>query len=148
MKVIFIKDLKGQGKKNEIKEVKDGYADNFLIKKGYAIPATNINLNKVKNQISEERLEESLLIKEMESLKEKIEKKSYQIIVQTGKQDKMFGQISTKQIKKILSENGFDIDKTSIILDHPITSLGVHIVDVQLHKKVIAKVKISVVNGR
>ena len=60
MKVIFLKDLKGQGKKNEIKEVKDGYAQNFLIKNGYAIKADQSNIEKVKIKVSNDALEENL----------------------------------------------------------------------------------------
>ena len=145
MKVIFIKDLKGQGSKNEIKEVKDGYAENFLIKKGYALPATESNFVKVQKKVTEQKLEETLLIKDLEVLKQKLEKEVFKIKVKTGKEDKMFGQISTKQIKKVLNDYGYSIDKTSILLDYPITTLGTHIVNIQLHKKVIAKIKISVV---
>jgi len=148
MKVIFIKDLKGQGKKNEIKEVKDGYAQNFLIKKGYALPATDSNFTKVQKEVTEQRLEETLLIKEMEKVKEQLEKETFKISAKTGKEDKMFGQISVKQIKKVLNDSGYNIDKTAILLDYPITSLGFHFINIELHKKVIAKVKISVVNGR
>lgn len=144
MRVIFLKDVKGQGKKNEIKEVSDGYAQNFLIKKGYAIKADKNNLNKVQKLVSEQALEENLLVKEMQSIKEKIEKEVFVFKVQTGKQDMLFGQISTKQIKKKLNDEGYNIDKTQIKLDHPILSLGMHQVELELHKKVIATIKVKV----
>lgn len=147
MKVIFIKNLKNQGKKNEIKEVKDGYADNFLIKKGYAIKATEDNLKKVGQEVSEAALEENLLIKEMKSLKEKMEKENFKCTVQTGKNDMMFGQVSTKQIKKILDDQGYSISKNQIQLDHPITSLGFHKINIVLHKKVIAVMQLKVEKG-
>lgn len=144
MKVIFTKDIKGQGKKNEIKEVSDGYAMNFLIKKGYAIKATDNNLEKVSKQVSEEKLEEALLIKEMESLKAKLEKITLEFKTKVGEQDRMFGSISTKQIKSELSKLGYTIDKQSIKLDHQIMSLGVHNVEIELHKQVIATIKVKV----
>lgn len=144
MKVIFLKDVKGQGKKNEIKEVADGYAQNFLIKNKYAVAATDANLKQVGRQVAEEALEENLKIKELKVVKEKLEKDKFVFKVQTGKQEMMFGQISSKQIKKSLDEKGYNISKTQIKLDHPITSLGVHEVTIELHKKVIAIVKVKV----
>lgn len=145
MKVIFIKDVKGQGKKNEIKEVKDGYAKNFLIKNGYAVQATNNNAAKVQKQVSEQALEENLLVKDLEVIKTKLEKEKMIFKVQTGKNEMMFGKISTKQIKEKLNELGYKIDKKMIKLDHDIMSLGIHNVIIELHKKVIATIKISVV---
>lgn len=144
MKVIFLKDLKGQGKKDEIKEVKDGYAMNFLIKKGYAEPANTSNLKNLEIKKETRKLEESLLIKDMESLKKELEKITLKFTVKTGGQDKMFGQISVKQIKEELNKNGYSIDKTKIKIITPIMSLGMHDVDIELHKEVIAKVKVQV----
>ena len=145
MKIIFLKDVKGQGKKNEIKEVKDGYAKNFLIKNGYALPATDNNFNKVKKEVQKNALEENLLIKDMEIVKKKLEKENITFKVRTGEQDKMFGKISSKQIKKELNDKGYKIEKTDIKLDHDIVSLGTHNVDIELHKKVIAQIKVKVV---
>lgn len=147
MKVIFLKDVKGQGKKNEIKEVADGYAMNFLVKKNFAVPATQTNLNKLNRSLSEAALEENLLIKEMQDLKKELEKQTIQFTVQTGEQDRMFGQISTKQIHKELERLGYKIPKTSIIMDHAIMSLGIHNIEIQLHKEVKAILKVKVVKG-
>lgn len=144
MKVIFIKDLKKQGNKNEIKEVKDGYAQNFLIKNGYALPATPANLEKIKKNVVEDKLEETLLIKEMETLKTKLEKETLIFKVRTGKQDMMFGKISIKQIKKELNDKGYGLEKTAIKLNSDITSLGFHDVQIELHKKVTATIKVKV----
>ena len=145
MKVIFLKDLKGQGKKNEIKEVADGYGQNFLIKKGYAILATPANVKKLEHDMSEQQLEENLYIKDMQSLKQKLEKEKFIFKAKTEKQDMMFGTISVKQIKKELDNKGYQIDKKQIKLDTQITSLGIHNVKIELHKKVEATIKIQVV---
>lgn len=145
MKIIFLKDVKGQGKKNEIKEVKDGYAKNFLIKNGSALPATDNNFNKVKKEVQKLSLEENLLIKDMELIKKNIEKEEIIFKVRTGEHDRMFGKISSKQIKKELNDLGYKIEKTSIKLDHDIVSLGTHNVEIELHKKVVATIKIKVV---
>ena len=144
MRVIFLKDVKGQGKKDEIKEVKDGYAMNFLIKKGYATKADETGLKNLSREQETRKLEESLLVKDMESLKGKIEKVTLTFKVKTGKEERMFGQISVKQIKEELQKKGFNIDKTKIKLDHPIMSIGCHEIDINLHKEVVAKLKIQV----
>lgn len=144
MKIIFLKDVKKQGKKNEIKEVSDGYAMNFLIKKGLAVPATSSNIEKVEKQLTEKKLENHLLVQELKDVKKKLEKEQIEFFVKVGEQERMFGQISVKQIKEALNKLGYSIDKTSIQLDHSITSLGIHNVDIELHKEVIATIKVKV----
>jgi large subunit ribosomal protein L9 len=143
MKVIFIKDLKGQGKKGDIKEVKDGYGNNFLIKNGYAILANDGNLKQFNTQKEKEKLTETLKIKDCETLKEELEKLTIKIKVKTGAYDKVFGSVSTKQINEELKKLNYNIDKNKIKINEPLTTLGTHIVDIELHKQVIAKVKIS-----
>ncbi len=144
MKVIFIKDVKGQGKRDEIKEVSDGYAKNFLIKNKYAVPANSTTLKKLNNSIETRKQEELELINKCNQIKNKMEKEKISFKVKTGKSDMMFGQISTKQIKEELNKKGYNVDKTQILLDHPITSLGVHNVEIELHKSVKAAIKINV----
>lgn len=144
MKVIFIKDLKGQGKKGEIKEVKDGYGT-FLIKNNIANIANESNLKHYNTLKSKQELEENLFIKDCEKLKEQLEKLSINIKVKVGSQDKVFGSVSTKQISTELKKLNFNIDKNKIKVDYPLSSLGTHIVKVELHKKVIANVKINLV---
>lgn len=145
MKVIFIKDLKGQGKKGEIKEVKDGYGTNFLIKNGYAVLANESNLKHFNTQKNKELLEESLYIKECEKIKEQLEKLKINIKVKVGKEDKVFGSVSTKQIVTELKKLNFDIDKNKIKITSPLSSLGIHVVAIELHKKVIANLKINLI---
>lgn len=104
MKVIFIKDLRGQGKKGEIKNVKDGYAENFLIKNGYALQANEQNLAKMNRlQKAEDALDQENRKKAME-LKAQIEKKPLLFQVKTGDHDRVFGSISAKQIKEELDK--------------------------------------------
>lgn len=144
MKVIFLKDLKGQGKKGEIKEVKDGYGS-FLIKNNIANIANESNLKHYNTLKSKQELEENLFIKDCEKLKEQLEKLSINIKVKVGSQDKVFGSVSTKQISTELKKLNFNIDKNKIKVDYPLSSLGTHIINVELHKKVIANVKINLV---
>lgn len=145
MKVIFTKDLKGQGKKGEIKDVKDGYGMNFLINKGYAVEANITNLNKLNKKIEEKALEEEALIKEANMLKNRLETIILKFKVKTGEHDRIFGSVSPKQIITELKNKGYNIDKKQLNLKDAITSLGYHNVDIILHKSVIAKIKVELV---
>lgn len=145
MKVIFIKDLKGQGKKGQIKEVKDGYAINYLIKNNYCVEASKGNikhqetLEKIKNEQEQEE------IKRCNELKTKLEKLTLTFKVKTGKSDKVFGNISSKQITTELLNKGYKIDKKCIKLDNELSCLGMYEVKIELHKQVIAIIKVQLV---
>lgn len=143
MKVIFLKDLKGQGKKGEIKEVKDGYAQNFLIARGFAEKLTEQSLGKYNREKKQEAELDEEMRKQAEELKNKLKDVKVSFKVKTGNGDKVFGSISPKQIKDELEKQGFKIDKKQIELDHQITALGFHDVKINLYKEVYAKIKIQ-----
>ena len=145
MKVIFIKDLRGQGKKGEIKEVKDGYAKNFLIKQGYAVKETKESLKILNEQNEKAHEEDEKNRKEALELKKKLEKEKIKFTVKTGEHDKVFGSVSVKQIKDELDKKNYKIDKKQIVIDHPITSLGFHEITIELYKDIKAGLKIEVV---
>lgn len=145
MKVIFVKDLKGQGKKGEIKTVKDGYGMNYLIKNGYAVIANDGNLKHQATLDQKRQDEEAALIKECEEIKSKIEKLVLKFKVKTGAGDKVFGSVSSKQIATELEKKGYKIDKKTIKNDNEISCLGFHNVKIELHKKVIATIKVELV---
>jgi len=145
VQVIFIKDLRKQGKKGEIKEVKSGYAENFLIKQGYAIPLNQQNLRNLQHENKkikeEDQKNKELALKE----KEKLEKIELEFKVKTGKDDRVFGSISPKQIKEELLKKDIKVEKRQIKLDNNIVSLGYHKVKIELYKKVEAEIKVHVV---
>ena len=143
MKVIFIKDLKKQGKVDEIKEVSDGYATNFLIKNGYAVKYTKASNERLNDDIKNRELKEEADIKEATNIKTKLEKENFIFKVKTGASGKVFGNISTKQIGERLTEAGYNIDKKKIKLDLPINTLGTHYIKIILHKKVEGSLKIT-----
>ena len=145
MKVILLKDVKGQGKKDEIKNVKDGYGMNYLIKNGYAVMATETGVKRLRSEQEENRLQEQLNIKECEKIKSEIEKLTLKFQVKAGASDRVFGSVSTKSIADELKKNGFNVDKRKIKLDNPLSSLGFHEVEIELHKEVIAKVKVQLI---
>lgn len=146
MKVIFLKDVKKQGKKNEIKEVSDGYAINFLIKNGYAVKYTKSSGNILDSQIANDKLNEEKNIKLANDIKNKIEKEALKFSVQTGKDGRVFGSVSSKQICDKLNELGYKIDKKNVKIDGSLSSLGAFYVDVELYKKVVAKVRVELIS--
>lgn len=145
MKVIFIKDLKKQGKKGEIKEVKDGYAQNYLIKNGYAIKVTEKNLETYEKEKQEEKALFNAQKEEAIKLKQTLEKVTLLFKVKTGEQDRVFGSISAKQIKDELNKKGYKIEKRQIELTGSLSSLGFHNVKINLFKEVTASLKVQLV---
>ena len=145
MEVIFIKDLKNQGKKGQIKNLKDGYADNFLIKNGYAVKKTKENLSKLNHELEKKKQEYENNKKEATILKEKLSKVTLEFKVKTGEGDKVFGSISVKQIKEELAKRNYKIEKNMIKIDNPICTLGFHNVDIELYAGVIATIKVHLI---
>ncbi len=143
MRVIFIKDLKNQGKKGEIKEVKDGYAKNFLIKNGYAIKETKESLKKLERDKQKQKELDSQKKAEALKIKQELESQTYKFTVKTGKEDKVFGSISVKQIKDKINDL-YHLDKTQINLEKPIQTLGFHEVEINLYKDIKAIIKVEV----
>lgn len=145
MKVIFIKDLKNQGKKGEIKNVKDGYAENFLINKGYAIKATKENIDKLNKDKAKAKEEDEIKREEARELKKKLEKIILTFKVKTGESDKVFGSISLKQIKDELKKENFNFEKAQIKLLDSLASLGFHNIEITIYKDITAKVKVHLI---
>ena len=145
MKVIFIKDVKGQGKAGDIKEVKDGYGENFLIKNLYAVAYTKRSREILDINNKNKDLEEQAEIKRCEKIKKELKDRVLTFKVKTGKQDQVFGTISTKQIANELEKIGYKIDKKKIVLDDAISSLGYHEVKINLHKNVIGIVTVELI---
>ncbi len=146
MKVIFTEDVKGKGKKDEVKDVPVGYAQNFLLKFNKAVEATphNLKMLEKKQQKKEENLQQEL--DDAKALKEKLEAIEVEIAHKVGQDGRIFGSVSSKQIADGLkSQHDIKLDKRKIELDEPIKSLGYRNVDVKLHKDVKATLKVHTV---
>ncbi|GAS84069.1 50S ribosomal protein L9 [Paenibacillus sp. ClWae2A] len=144
MKVIFIKDMKGQGKKGQVKEVSEGYAQNFLLPRGIARPATDGNMKTLDNQkAAEERIKQEEKA-EAEALAKKLEAEVTELKAKSGEGGRLFGAITSKQIAEALSKKGLKVDKRKIELDEPIRTLGVTQVTVKVHPEVKATLKVQV----
>ena len=136
MKVILLKDVKKQGKKDDIIEVSDGYGMNYLIKNGLAVAATKTSTKILSNELDKRKQEEEELVKKMQEMRDKIIRENITFKVKTGAMDKVFGNVSSKQIAEYLNKMGYKVDKKQIQIDAPLDTLGVHNVTVELHKKV------------
>ncbi|MFC7687744.1 50S ribosomal protein L9 [Ureibacillus sp. GCM10028918] len=145
MKVVFLKDVKGKGKKGEIKNVADGYAQNFLIKNGYAVEASNQALSQLQGQKNLEEKHAAAELQAAKDLKEHLENIEVEIKAKSGEGGRLFGSISTKQIAASLQKtHGIKIDKRKMDCEG-IRSLGYTNVPVKLHHDVKATLKVHVV---
>ncbi|MEG0471221.1 MAG: 50S ribosomal protein L9 [Solibacillus sp.] len=146
MKVVFLKDVKGRGKKGEIKEVAEGYARNFLIKNGHAKEANNQAMSELQGQ---KRLEEKNAAAELQAakdLKEQLEAITVEIKAKSGEGGRLFGSVSTKQVADaLLKKHGFKVDKRKMECNDGIRSLGFANIPVKLHLDVKATLKVHVI---
>ena len=146
MKVILLEDVKSLGKKGEIVKVNDGYARNFILKKNLGMEATSKNRNDLKLKQANEIKVAKELLEQAQALAARVEEKSVTVTIKAGEGGKIFGSVSTKEISSAVnSQLGLDLDKKKMQLTDPIKSLGTHIVPVRLHKDVIAKLTVKVV---
>ncbi|EQF22417.1 ribosomal protein L9 [Clostridioides difficile CD160] len=145
MKVILLKDVKGTGKKGEMKEVSDGYARNFLFPKKMAVQADNVAIkelnekNKSKEIKAQKEYEEAVLLgKQMEEI-------NIEIYSKAGEGGRLFGSITAKEIaEQLKKQKDIDVDKRKILLDEPIRALGSTFVEVKIHQKVTTKIRVDV----
>lgn len=145
MKVILLQDVKTLGKKDDIVNVNDGYARNFILPKKLGIEATSKNLNDLKlKRANEARLAQELL-EQAQAFAEDLKEKSVTVTIKTGEGGKTFGSISSKEIAAAAKEQlGLDIDKKKLALSEPIKTLGVTIVPYKVHPKVTAQLTVKV----
>lgn len=145
MKVILTKDVKGQGKSGDIKEVKDGYAQNFLIRNGYAVAYTSRSKEILDINNDNKAKETEQEVDRCNKIKDELKDKIITFKVKAGKNDQVFGSISTKQIASELERLGYKIDKKKIVLSEPISSLGCHEIKLNLNKKVVATIRVELI---
>lgn len=145
MKVILLKDVKSQGRKDDIINVSDGYANNYLIKNNLAVAYTETSKKILDKQIQIRNDEEEKVITNLTEIKNKLNDKIIEFRVKTGKDDRVFGTVSSKQISDKINELGYDIDKKCILIDTPLSSLGTYKVKIKLHKKVEFNINIKLI---
>ena len=145
MKVIFLKDVKGQGKKGEMKDVSDGYARNFLLPRKLAIPADNQSMTELKNKeaarqhkIDVERATARDIAKKLVGIVVKIK-------VGASADGRLYGSVTTKEIaEQLAKQHGITVDKRKITLNDPIKAYGTYALDVRLYTDVAGKINLVV----
>lgn len=145
MKVILLQDVKGTGKKGEIKEVSDGYARNFLLKKKVAVEANNTNLKELDEKSKSKERKELIEYEEAVLLGKQMEDVNIEIYSKAGEGGRLFGSITSKEIaEQLKKQKNIDVDKRKILLDEPIRSLGSRFVEIKIHQKVTTKVRVDI----
>ncbi|MFC5653175.1 50S ribosomal protein L9 [Paenibacillus solisilvae] len=143
MKVIFLQDVKGQGKKGEVKEVSEGYVRNFLLPKGLAKLASDGNLKTLEVQSAAELKRKAKEKEDAKALAERLEAMTIVVKTKAGEGGKLFGAITSKQIAEALESQGHKVDKRKLELEEPIRTLGVTEVMLKLHPEVKAKLRVQ-----
>lgn len=147
MKVIFTSDVKGKGKKGEVKEVPTGYAQNYLLKNNLAKEATKESLAEMQGKKKAQEKYDQEILKEATKLKDFFEKEEtvVEIKAKAGEDGRLFGSIPSKQIAEALKQQyDIKIDKRKIELANPIRTLGYTKIPVKLHTEVTATLKVHV----
>jgi len=145
MKVVLLQDVKGKGKKGDIVDVSDGYANNFLLRQKLATAATKENLNAAKMSRRAEEHKREVEKQEAIALKESLEGKTVKLGVKCGENKKLFGSITAKEIASgLLKQHKFEVDKKKISLPEPIRELGSYTVDIKVYPNMVSKIFVIV----
>jgi len=145
MEIVLKQDYENLGQALDVVNVKDGYARNFLIPQGIAVPATKGNMQAVAEAKKMYEKREEKRIGGAKELAKKIEKVPCTIPVKVGEDDKLFGAVTSQEIASFLQKEGFEIEKKHVLLEEPIKQIGVYTVTIKLHRDVSANLKVWVV---
>lgn len=146
MKVILLKDVKGQGKKGDVVDVSVGYAQNFLLKNNLAKEATPGNLKALEKQEQKSAEAEEEELQAAKNLKEELDNIQVDVQAKAGEGGKLFGSITNKQVADVLKKkHGYKIDRRKIELDEPIRALGHRKLPVKLHPEVTGTIHVHVI---
>ncbi|HSQ90101.1 50S ribosomal protein L9 [Romboutsia sp.] len=145
MKVILLKDVKGTGKKGEMKEVSDGYARNFLLAKKLAVVADNTAVKELKEKNKSQEIKAQKEYEAAVELGKKMEELNIVIYSKSGEGGRLFGSITSKDIaEQVKKQHNIEVDKRKISLDEPIRVLGSRFVEIKIHQKVVTKIRVDV----
>ncbi len=145
MRVILKREVRGLGRPGEIRDVADGYAQNFLLPRGLAVEATAGELKHVAREREAARAKKDRAHEDAEELAKRLEAITLRFRLRAGEQGKTFGSVTTKEIVEVLkTEHGIEIDKTMVHLEEPLKSLGAHTVEIRLLTDVRAKVAVAI----
>jgi large subunit ribosomal protein L9 len=145
IKVILREDVSGIGRTGEVKQVKDGFARNFLLPRNLALMATDHNLKRI--EIEQKKIEDKKVLgkKKAQDLAQRLANFSVTIAVEVNEEGKLYGSLTSQDIVKAVASEGIELDKKSVALEVPIKDLGIYDLEVKLYPEVVAKIKVWVV---
>lgn len=144
MKVILLKDVKALGKAEEIKEVSDGYARNFLLKNGLAKEATAEGINSIRIKKETEAYKDAEKKRMAKENRDKINGETFDVFVKCGEKGKVFGSVTAQAIADAINAKGYEIDKKMLVIKESIKNVGVYDAEVRFMADVSAKIKVEV----
>ncbi len=144
MKVIFLKDVHNVAVEGDIKEVKTGYAQNFLFKKGLAVEATESNMKALERKLALIKEKEKTRIKDASDLAEKLKSVKVAFSRKAGETGRLYGAVTGQEIADAIKEQGVEIDKKLLDLKEPIKEVGVHNIKVNIFKDIKGQVTVTV----
>ncbi|MCD8205949.1 MAG: 50S ribosomal protein L9 [Clostridia bacterium] len=144
MKVILLCDVKGQGKKGDIKELNDGYARNYLIPKGLAEIATPQKINEIKQKNESERYRKAEEEKMIRAMAKEMSGKTFPVRMKAGTSGRIFGSVTAQNVSDALAMEGYDVDKRKVVIPAPIKMVGVYDIELKFFEGVSCKIKINV----
>lgn len=144
MRVILLKDVKGQGKKGDVVDVSDSYARNFLIKGGYAEAATAEKINNIVQKKAAADFHKAEDLKAAKALSAELKGKQFTVQVKAGTGGRLFGSVTAADIASAMEEAGYSVDKKKIVLSAPLREAGAYDVELRLAEGVSAKVVVKV----
>ncbi|SFW15849.1 50S ribosomal protein L9 [Ruminococcus flavefaciens] len=148
MKVIFLQDVKGSGKKGELKNVADGYARNMLLPKGYAVEATPENMNKLEGAQASAQHKIDVDVQAAKDAAAKIKGKKVEIVAKAGSNGKLFGSVTAANVADALSQQlGVKVDKKKIVLSTDIKNFGSYTATVKLYNGIAETIDVEVSEG-
>ena len=145
MKVILKADVKGSGKKGDLIDVSDGYAKNFLLKKGLAEIATASGINEIEQKKLADSYNKAENIKAQKALAAELSGKEVTVRIRTGENGKVFGSVTTAHVATALSELGYEVDKKKISTKENMKTVGAFAAEIRLMEGVVAKITVNVV---
>ncbi len=146
VKVLLLNPVNHLGGEGESVSVKAGYARNFLLPKGWAIPVNRANRKQIESLQKAREIREAKELEHAHEMSKRLKQVSLAIAVKTGEEGKLFGSVTTLDIYNRIKEEGIELDKTQIRLPHPVKTLGKHTFKVKLHKDVMLEMALEVVS--
>lgn len=144
MKVIFLKNVKGVANEGDVKDVKEGYAKNFLFKQKLALEATPANMKAHEEKLESLKEQEKLKIAEAKALAEKLKAAKIEFNQKAGDTGRLYGAVTSQEISDALAKIGIHIDKKLFDIKEPIKEAGTHTVKVNIYKEVKSKLTVVI----